>query len=328
MTNTPAQPTAAGVDAVVPFAVEALDVRGRVINMGPVLNSMLARHKYPAPVNKLLSEAIVLTAMLGSTLKFEGRLTLQAQTDGAVSTLVVDFNAPDGLRAMAQFSEEKAAEIAANDGFKPDHLLGKGHLAFTIDQGVHTSRYQGIVVLNGTTLEEAAHEYFQKSEQIPTFVRLGVAEVLTKAEEGGADHSWAAGGIMVQFLPQSLDRLKQADIHPGDAPEGHEAHEIDEDDAWVEARSLVETVKDDELIDPSLTVEGLLYRLFHERGASVFSPQVMADKCTCSEEKITAMMQNFSEADKTEMKAEGTVHIKCDFCSKDYELDANKVFED
>ncbi|WP_109315755.1 Hsp33 family molecular chaperone [Pseudovibrio ascidiaceicola] len=328
MTNTPAQPTAAGVDAVVPFAVEALDVRGRVINMGPVLNSMLARHKYPAPVNKLLSEAIVLTAMLGSTLKFEGRLTLQAQTDGAVSTLVVDFNAPDGLRAMAQFNEDKVAEVAAKDGFKPDHLLGKGHLAFTIDQGAHTSRYQGIVVLNGTTLEEAAHEYFQKSEQIPTFVRLGVAEVLTKAEEGGADHSWAAGGIMVQFLPQSLDRLKQADIHPGDAPEGHEAHEIDEDDAWVEARSLVETVKDDELIDPSLTVEGLLYRLFHERGASVFSPQLMADKCTCSEEKITAMMQNFSEADKTEMKAEGTVHIKCDFCSKDYELDASKVFED
>ncbi|KZL03455.1 MULTISPECIES: Hsp33 family molecular chaperone [unclassified Pseudovibrio] len=328
MTNTPAQPTAAGVDAVVPFAVEALDVRGRVINMGPVLNSMLTRHKYPAPVNKLLSEAIVLTAMLGSTLKFEGRLTLQAQTDGAVSTLVVDFNAPDGLRAMAQFSEDKVAEVAAKDGFKPDHLLGKGHLAFTIDQGAHTSRYQGIVVLNGTTLEEAAHEYFQKSEQIPTFVRLGVAEVLTKAEEGGADHSWAAGGIMVQFLPQSLDRLKQADIHPGDAPEGHEAHEIDEDDAWVEARSLVETVKDDELIDPSLTVEGLLYRLFHERGASVFSPQEMADKCTCSEEKITAMMQNFSEVDKTEMKAEGTVHIKCDFCSKDYELDANKVFED
>lgn len=328
MTNTPAQPTAAGVDAVVPFAVEALDVRGRIVNMGPVLNSMLARHKYPAPVNKLLSEAIVLTAMLGSTLKFEGRLTLQAQTDGAVSVLVVDFNAPDGLRAMAQFNEEQVAQVASTDGFKPDHLLGKGHLAFTIDQGAHTSRYQGIVVLNGTSLEEAAHEYFQKSEQIPTFVRLGVAEMLTKSEEGGAEHSWIAGGIMVQFLPQSQDRLKQADMHPGDAPEGHEAHQVDEDDAWVEARSLVETVKDDELIDPSLTVEGLLYRLFHERGASVFSPQPMADKCTCSEKKITAMMQNFSEADKTEMKAEGTVHIKCDFCSKDYELDSNEVFKD
>ncbi|GHB20972.1 33 kDa chaperonin [Pseudovibrio japonicus] len=328
MTNTPAQPTAAGVDAVVPFAVEALDVRGRIVNMGPVLNSMLARHKYPAPVNKLLSEAIVLTALLGSTLKFEGRLTLQAQTDGAVSMLVVDFNAPDGLRAMAQFNADKVAEVAAQDGFKPDHLLGKGHLAFTIDQGAHTSRYQGIVVLNGTSLEEAAHEYFQKSEQIPTFVRLGVAEMLTKSEDGGAEHSWLAGGIMVQFLPQSLDRLKQADIHPGDAPEGHEAHQVEEDDAWVEARSLVETVKDDELIDPSLTVEGLLYRLFHERGASVYSPQPMADKCTCSEKKITAMMQNFSDADKAEMKAEGIVHIKCDFCSKDYELDANEVFKD
>ncbi|KZL18890.1 33 kDa chaperonin [Pseudovibrio axinellae] len=328
MTNTPAQPVSAGVDAVVPFAVEALDVRGRVINMGPVLNSMLARHQYPAPVNKLLSEAIVLTAMLGSTLKFEGRLTLQAQSDGAVSMLVVDFNAPDGLRAMAQFNTEKVAEVSAKEGFKPDDLLGKGHLAFTIDQGVHTSRYQGIVVLDGTTLEEAAHEYFQKSEQIPTLVRLGVAEMLTKADEGGADHSWLAGGIMVQFLPQSEDRIKQADIHPGDAPEGHEAHPLSEDDAWVEARSLVETVKDDELIDPNLSVEGLLYRLFHERGASVYTAQPMADKCSCSQEKISTMMQNFSEADKTEMKAEGLVHIKCDFCSKDYELNANEVFKD
>ena len=162
MTNTSVELSPAGVDAVVPFAVEALDVRGRAINMGPVLNSMLARHKYPAPVNKLLSEAIVLTALLGSTLKFEGRLTLQAQTDGAVSMLVVDFNAPDGLRAMAQFDTAKVEEVAGKDGFRADDLLGKGHLAFTIDQGAHTSRYQGIVVLNGTTLEQAAHEYFLK----------------------------------------------------------------------------------------------------------------------------------------------------------------------
>ncbi|SDQ83260.1 Hsp33 family molecular chaperone [Pseudovibrio sp. Tun.PSC04-5.I4] len=328
MTSTPAQPTPAGVDAVVPFTVEALDIRGRVINMGPVLNSILARHQYPGPVNKLLSKAIVLTAMLGSTLKFEGRLTLQAQSDGAVSMLVVDFNAPDGLRAMAQFDAAKVADVASQDGFKPDHLLGKGHLAFTIDQGAHTSRYQGIVVLDGTTLEEAAHEYFQKSEQIPTLLRLGVAEMLTKSEEGGADHSWTAGGIMVQFLPQSPDRMKQADIHPGDAPEGHEHHAMDEDDAWIEARSLAETVKDDELTDPNLTVEGLLYRLFHEHGASVYTPQNVSDKCSCSAEKITAMIQSFSEEDKTEMKAEGMVHIKCDFCSMDYELDANKVFKD
>ena len=272
MTKTSVELSPAGVDAVVPFAVEALDVRGRVINMGPVLNSMLARHKYPAPVNKLLSEAIVLTALLGSTLKFEGRLTLQAQTDGAVSMLVVDFNAPDGLRAMAQFDTAKVEEVAGKDGFRADDLLGKGHLAFTIDQGAHTSRYQGIVVLNGTTLEQAAHEYFLKSEQIPTYVRLGVAEMLTKSEEGGADHSWAAGGIMVQFLPKSIDRMRQADLHPGDAPEGHHYHEVDEDDAWVEARSLVETVKDDELIDPNLTVEGLLYRLFTNAAQPCLKP--------------------------------------------------------
>ncbi|WP_068318222.1 Hsp33 family molecular chaperone [Polycladidibacter hongkongensis] len=325
MTETTQTRHPAGEDAVLPFAVEPLDVRGRTVKMGPVLDAILNRHDYPEAVNRLLAEAIVLTAMLGSTLKFEGRLTLQAQTDGPVSVLVVDFQAPDGLRATAQFDADKVAQAAAKEGFKPDDLLGRGHLAFTIDQGSNTSRYQGIVVLEGTTLEEAAHEYFFKSEQIPTRVRLGVAQLVQRREGNSPQKSWRAGGIMLQFLPKSEERQRQADLHPGDAPEGHDAQQVAEDDAWMEAKALVDTVKDEELTNTDLSAEGLLYRLFHERGVKAFDPQMMQDRCTCSQEKISAMLRQMPEPDQQEMLAEGVVEVNCDFCSKHYKLDPRKI---
>ncbi|WP_310620991.1 Hsp33 family molecular chaperone [Flexibacterium corallicola] len=317
-----------GDDVVLPFSVEGLDVRGRSVRLGAVLDSMLARHDYPVPVKKLLAQATVLTAMLGSTLKFDGRLTLQAQSDGAVSMMVVDFNAPDGLRATASFDEERVSSVAQQEGFKPEDLLGKGHLAFTIDQGAHTSRYQGIVALNGISLEEAAHEYFLKSEQIPTRVRLSVAEVLKADEKGSYNHTWRAGGIMVQFLPQAPERMRAADIHPGDAPEGTPAHFVEEDDAWVEAKSLVDTVKDDEIVDPDLGIEQLLFRLFHERGARVYDPHPMADRCTCSEEKLKKTLRGFPKEDQDELKTQENISITCDFCSQSYTLLTKDVFSE
>lgn len=324
--NQPANKPLAGEDAVVPFAVEALDARGRAVALGPVLNSILQRHDYPAPVNKLLAQAITLTALLGSTLKFEGRLTLQTQTDGPVSMLVVDFNAPDGLRATAKFDTQAVEAMAAQDDFRPEFLLGRGHMAFTIDQGRHMSRYQGIVVLDGISLEEAAHDYFMRSEQIPTRVRLAVGEMLTREEDGTNSHQWRAGGIMAQFLPHSTERMRQPDIHPGDAPEGTDPHEIEEDDAWVEARALVDTVQDVELTDPGLPVEQLLFRLFHERGVKAYEPHVMQDRCTCSEYKIRSMLKGLSEQDRAEMLDEGKISVNCDFCGETYSLDAEDVF--
>ena len=151
-------------------------------------------------------------------------------------------------------------------------LLGHGHLAMTIDQGPDMSRYQGLVALDGGSLEDAAHEYFLRSEQIPTRVRLAVGEEWRSSD--GGKHRWRAGGMLMQFLPKAPERARQADLHPGDAPEGAEVHAVAEDDAWVEARSLIETVEDVELIDPDLSGERLLYRLFHERGVRVFNPLV------------------------------------------------------
>src|SRR5258708_3026542 len=252
-------------DAVLPFEVNSLDLRGRLTRLGPALDEILTKHDYPAPVGKLLGEAIVLTTLLGSSLKFDGRFILQTQTDGPVSFLIVDFQAPDRLRAYARFDAKRLV-----DGLDSGALLGKGHLAMTIDQGPDMSRYQGMVALEGGSLEDAAHEYLLRSEQSPTRVRLAVGEEWRGG--GGPKHHWRAGGMLLQFLPKAPERARQADLHPGDAPEGVITHTIEEDDAWIEGQSLISTVEDVELIDPDLSGERLFYRLFPQRGARVFPP--------------------------------------------------------
>src|ERR1700688_831300 len=183
-------------DAVLPFEVAELDLRGRLTRLGPGLDDLLAKHDYPPPVAKLLGEAIVLTTLLGSSLKFNGRFILQTQTDGPVSFLIVDFQAPDRLRAYARFDAKQIGE-----GQDSGHLLGKGHLAMTIDQGPDMSRYQGLVALDGGSLEDAAHEYFLRSEQIATRVRLAVGEEWRGGSDGPR-HRWRAGGMLLQFLPK------------------------------------------------------------------------------------------------------------------------------
>src|ERR1700735_4516831 len=179
-------------DAVLPFEVASLDLRGRLTRLGPALDDVLTKHDYPPAGGKLLGEGIVLTTLLGSSLKFDGRFILQTQTDGPVSFLIVDFQAPDRLRAYACFDASLIKE-----GQSSGQLLGKGHLAMTIDQGPEMSRYQGLVALDGGGLEDAAHEYFLRSEQIPTRVRLAVGKEW-RGGEGGARRRWRAGGMLLQ----------------------------------------------------------------------------------------------------------------------------------
>src|SRR3984893_9192594 len=313
--DTPVRaPSAVPVDdAVLPFEVASLDLRGRLTRLGPALDDVLTRHDYPPPVGKLLGEAIVLTALLGSSLKFEGRFILQTQTDGPVSFLIVDFQAPDRLRAYARFDASRL-----RDGQDSGALLGKGHLAMTIDQGADMSRYQGMVALEGGSLEDAAHEYFLRSEQIPTRVRLAVGEEWRGGE--GPKHRWRAGGMLMQFLPKAPERARQADLHPGDAPEGSVTHTVKEDDAWVEGQSLISTVEDIELIDPDLSGERLLYRLFHERGVRVFHPLPLRAQCSCSREAVSAMLKSFAPQDRADMVTDGKVVVTCEFCSSVYQF--------
>src|SRR3954463_11723595 len=241
-------------DTVLPFEVSALDLRGRVVRLGPAIDEILARHSYPRPVAKLLGEAIALTVLLGSALKIEGRFILQTQTDGPVRMLVVDFRSPGAVRACARFDAGRVSGAIEAGKTSAGALMGQGHLAMTIDQGPDMSRYQGLVALDGGSLEDAAHEYFRSSEQIPTRVRLAVGEEMSP----GSGHRWRAGGILLQFLPKASDRARVADLPPGDAPEGTPTHEVQEDDAWVEGRSMIETVEDLELLDPSLSSERLV----------------------------------------------------------------------
>ena len=295
-------------DLVLPFAVEAIDVRGRVARLGPAIDHILAQHNYPAPVARLLGEAAVLTVMLGSALRMEGRFQLQTKSSGVVDMLVVDFDAPDRLRAFARFDADR---LAAAEAAGSHELLGKGHLAFTIERGGDQSRYQGIVALEGQGLEAAAHQYFRQSEQIPTLVRLAVAETIT-----GEGASWRAGGLMVQFLPDSPERQRIVDIDPGDAPSGYVAPEQDEDDAWVEAVALAETIEDHELVDPTLSSERLLYRLFHERGVRVFEPTAVHDACRCSRDRIATMLRRFTRQERVDMIGDdGKIGVTCEFCS-------------
>jgi molecular chaperone Hsp33 len=306
-------------DTILPFAVKALDVRGRIVRLGPAVDQILGSHDYPAPVAKLLGEAIVLTVMLGSALKFEGRFILQTQSDGPVRMLVVDFTSPGHVRACARFDAERVAAAIAEDAASPGRLLGRGHLAMTIDQGPEMSRYQGLVALDGGDLERAAHEYFLRSEQIPTRVRLTVAEEYRGGENGARRH-WRAGGIMLQFLPAAPERARLADLPPGDAPPGTAAHVLPEDDAWVEGRALIDTVGDLELVDPDLSSERLAYRLFHERGVRVFRAAPVNAQCSCSRQSVENMLRSFPPEDRVDMVENGRITVTCEFCSSAYEF--------
>jgi molecular chaperone Hsp33 len=252
-------------------------------------------------------------------LKFDGRFILQTQSDGPVRMLVVDFTAPGKVRACARFEKSRVAEAIAAGKTDAGALLGQGHLAMTIDQGTDMSRYQGLVALDGGSLEDAAHEYFLRSEQIPTRVRLAVAEEL-RAGQGGASHRWRAGGIMLQFLPKSPERARVADLDPGDAPEGVAPHVVEEDEAWTEGQALVSTVEDLELIDPSLSSERLVYRLFHEPGVRVFQAGDVRAECSCSRDTVESMLKSFSQDDRDHMVEDGKISVTCEFCSANYEF--------
>ena len=299
-------------DLVIPFAVKPLGVRGRLVRLGATLDDILGRHSYPDAVSALVAETVALTAMLGTALKFDGKFILQTKTSGPVSMLVADFKSPHGVRGVAKYSADAVAELQ-----KPDQkqLLGDGYLAMTVDQGEAMERYQGIVPLGDATLADAAHTYFQQSEQIPTRLRVAAGPMLARGE---AKPLWRAGAIMVQHLPSEGGSSPLA-IQSGDVPEGAEV-EVEENDNWVKARLLLDTVEDHELLDPTLTPEELLYRLYHEDGVTVYPAIEIHRHCTCSRETVSAMLSNFSKEDRADMVKDGAIEVVCEFCSTAYEF--------
>lgn len=299
-------------DVVIPFAIKPLGVRGRIVRLGAVVDDILSRHDYPEPVSALVAESVALTAMLGTALKFNGKFIVQTKTTGPVQMLVADFVSPGGVRGCAKFSQHRVSELA-----KPDQrqLLGEGILGMTVDQGQDMERYQGIVPLNNSTLSEAAHAYFQQSEQIPTRLRVAAGPLMSRGEK---QTHWRAGAILVQHLPSEGGSSPIAEMQ-GDVPEGAE-HIVEEDDNWVKARLLLDTVEDHELLDPTLTAEQILFRLYHEDGVTVYPAIPISRHCTCSRETVSAMLQNFSSADRQDMVKDDQIEVTCEFCSTPYQF--------
>ncbi len=307
-------------DYVLPFQLEASGARGRLIRLGPVVDEILTRHAYPEQVLLLLGEAVTLTAMLGAALKFDGKFILQTQSDGPVSFLVVHYSSPGHVRGYASYNRDDIAG-SVNGAGAPKPLLGDGHLAMTIDPGAGMERYQGIVGLAGNTLVDAAHEYFDQSEQIPTFIRIAVARQFTAGEGANPGKwTWRAGGLMVQKLTREGGRQDSDDYSQPDAGS------VD-DDGWRRAQALAATVEDHELLDPTLSPERLLYRLFHEEEVRAFQATPLDAQCNCTRERVETMLNQFSPEELDGMAEDDVITVTCEFCRTHYQFDADQYLK-
>jgi molecular chaperone Hsp33 len=306
-------------DMVIPFQIEGIGIRGRVARLSPLVTDVMSRHDYPEPVAILLGEALTLVALLGTALKFEGKLTLQTKTDGPVSMLVADYESPGNLRGYAHIDAEGLAKTMESTIVKSEDLTGKGYLALTIDQGADMERYQGIVQLGDGGLAEAAHEYFAQSEQIATKIRMAVGPLYERDTEGDGEPkvTWRAGAIMVQHLPPEggLTGFRE----DNDNDEGERALSTEELN-WEHATVLLSSVTDAELLDPEVTADRLLYRLYHEDGVRVYSPVGVQFGCRCSRQKIEGVLNTFNQDDLDHMTENGRIEAKCEFCAEKYEF--------
>ncbi len=288
-------------DYILPFQVSETAVRGRVVRLSGAIDEILKAHDFPPSTSVLVGEAAALVAMMGAALKFDGKLIFQAQGDGPVSMIVADYSAGGALRATAKLRDEEAS-LAAQGA---SSLLGAGHMVLTIDQGPDMDRYQGVTPLEGAALADAAVSYFRQSEQIPTVVRLAVG----KLSAPGEPDRWRAGGIMAQFVPGEGGARERGE----EARMGAADQEI-----WNRAEAFVASTQDDELLDPSIAPETLLYRLFHEDGVRLFESQPVHADCSCNAGKIAAVLSRYSAEDLTEMVENGVITVTCEFCRRDY----------
>ena len=286
-------------DFVLPFQIGDTAVRGRIVRLSGSIDEILSRHAFADPVSTLVGEAVALVAMMGAALKFDGKLIFQVQGDGAVPMVVADYSAGGALRATAKVTDEIAPDVRANA------LIGKGTIVMTIDQGPEMERYQGVTPLDGETLGEAAVSYFNQSEQIPTAIRLAVGKVMVPGER----ERWRAGGIIAQFVPgEGGTRERGEEIAMGEA----------DTEMWDRAEAFVKSTQDDELLDPAISAQTVLYRLFHEDGVRVFDAQKVHAACGCSSDKIEAVLSRYKEEELADMVEGRVIKVSCEFCRRDY----------
>ena len=288
-------------DMVRPFQLESSSLRGRIVRFHSVLDEILTPHQYPEAVNQLLGEMITLCSLLSSMLKFEGIFTLQTSSDGPIKMMVADMTSGGDIRGCASFHEDEIKKLKA----KPSlfEALGKGYIAFTVDQGGETDRYQGIVELKEEGLVESVQHYFTQSEQIQTGVKI------TVDKQNG---HWHSAGLMLQHMPQDGGTKAENVI------------DLNDED-WRRASVLLDTCTNDELLAPNLNSHDILVRLFHEEGVRVFEPIPLTHKCRCSDNKVSNVFAMMTEEEREEMTVDGKIILTCEFCSKDYEIDPETV---
>jgi molecular chaperone Hsp33 len=305
-------------DLVLPFRTVKSDVIGRVVRLGSAIDTVLSGHNYPEPVSYALGEALVLTAMLGSALKTQGKFILQTKTDGALDFLVADYVSPGNVRGYANYDKADAALAKVQGRGDQGALLGSGHVAMTIDPTGDKNTYQGIVAIEREPLVKVAHTYFRQSEQLPTFIRLAVARHYGPAGPHLASAwRWRAGGLLIQKLPRAGGQ--------GSAMRDEELEGEDDED-WNRARHLAATVEDHEMLDPTLSPERLLYRLFHEEGVRVTPSTPVAAVCRCSRERIHMFLERFGPDELADMReADGGITVTCEFCSRKYRFAAGEM---
>jgi molecular chaperone Hsp33 len=286
-------------DLVGAFQIEGEPVRGRVVRLGASVDEILRAHAYPEPVANLLGEACALAALVGSNLKFDGRLIVQAQGSGPVRYVVVDYDTSGGLRGYCRFDAEEVAKVS--EGFQRPGartLLGDGVFIMTVDQGPAMDRYQGVTAIEGETLALCAEQYFAQSEQTPTRVLLAVGQA-----DGPKGPVWRAGGVLIQNIAEDDARGSTAE-------------------AWSRTQILFETIGEDELIDPELPSNTLLWRLFHEDGVRVFGSKPLRAFCRCSQHRIETVLRSFGPDERADMvEPDGKIHVTCEYCSRVYAVE-------
>jgi molecular chaperone Hsp33 len=290
-------------DHVQPFQIEAPGLRGRLVRLGPAIDRVLSGHEYPAPVAAMLAETLAMGAVLASGLKYDGIFTLQLQGDGPIRLIVVDVTSGGDMRGYARFDAERiAAPSLASEGAPVPRLFGTAYMAFTVDQGPGTERYQGITSLEGATLSDCCHAYLRQSEQLQTAIRLCASDM-------------SAPGRRKRAAALMLQRLPFENVLDSEAAE----------DDWRRAVVLMSSATPSELLEPSLSSADLLFRLFHEDGVRIYRQRPLRHNCRCSREKVERMLRAFALAELRTMIENGVLRVTCEFCKADYLFDEAAV---
>lgn len=298
-------------DALQPFRIGRQRLRGQHVRLGDTAHTILSQSDYPPPVATLLGELLALTVVLGGSLKYDGIFTAQAKGDGPVRTLIADLTSQGALRGYAAFDAEALA--VANEASARDpvpRLLGAGHLAFTVDQGPKTERYQGIVELEGGSLSACAHAYFRQSEQIASVIKLAA---------GISGGLWRAGALMLQRVPGEGGDLSANTVLEDRGLYG--VDDVDPDEDWRRAVILMSSVSSRELLEPALGSERLLFRLFHAEGVRLHRARPLHFGCRCSRERVVTILRSIPRAEVESLKVDGVVVVTCQFCHQSETFD-------